>query len=365
MPTPTEVAARSIASKGVAAPDLIADVESFLGIAATDSITAAVPAVAEAGAVTVEVAGEATAALGLWPFVLILLITLCTLRVMENAIIYPFGLIPHFGSDVQGAIKSGFRWLDNFENAIINLILNTVGRLITAALTLFTFMLGITLPRVQAPQSTPVPNHTGYASEDEIQRLQAQINTLNKAVGTLEFTLDPVATPFNPPASAPGSTTNTTQVTQVIKVGVPQTVWDQIHHLEGQMTAVHTSIADLYGRTDRLTNTATSLEKQFAQLSSEIHAVRAVSASWQDIEQQLENLGTLTTQLADETAAELGKVTAVQTQMLPLTLLLEPGIKGLRNLRKLEDNICQCPKFANIPNELGTALAVLEFVENG
>jgi uncharacterized protein YoxC len=159
--------------------------------------------------------------------------------------------------------------------------------------------------------------------------------------------------------------TNTTEVTQVIKVGVPQTVWDQIHHLEAQAHSQQTSITDLYSRTDRLNNIATQLQSEFKSLTGEIHAVRAVSASWQDIEQQLENLGSLTTQFIDETAAELGHVTAVQTQMLPLTLLLEPGISGLRNLRKLEDNICQCPKFANIPNELGTALAVLEWVENG
>jgi hypothetical protein len=110
---------------------------------------------------------------------------------------------------------------------------------------------------------------------------------------------------------------------------------------------------------------ATQLQTQFHNLTGEIHAVRAVSTSWQDVELQVENLGSLTTQFIDEVSVELGHVVNVQKQMEPLSLLLEPGIPGLRNLRKLEDNICQCPKFANIPNELGTALAVLEFVENG
>lgn len=343
MPTPVEVAARSVAGKGISDASLIGDVESFLGLAGTDSITAAVPTIVEAGAVTVEVAGEATATIGLWPVVLILLLVLCTLRVLENVIIYPFGLIPFAGGRVQQAVRQTFRWLDGFENMIINYLVRTVEQLIQAVLTLFTFLLGITLPRVQpAPQTLPA-NHTGYATEAEIHFLQSEINVLKSAVGTIQYvTLD-----------------------KTVTVGVPQTVWDQIHHLEGQMHAVQTSIGDLYGRTDRLTNTVTSLEHQFQSLTGEIHAVRAVSAGWQDIEQQLATLGTLTTQLADETAAQMGTITAHQTQMLPLALLLEPGIKGLRNLRKLEDNICQCPKFANIPNELGTALAVLEFVENG
>ena len=343
MPTPAELAARTVAGEGVSSPGLIGDIEAFLGLGATDSITAAVPVVTEAGAVTAEAAGASVAGIGLWPVVLILLIVLCTLRVLENIIIYPFGLIPFAGGKVQNAVKVAFRWLDNFENMVIAYCLKAIGRLVSDVLTLFTFLLGIVLPRLLPAPQMPAANSTGYATEREIHFLQSEINTLKQAVGTIQYV-----------------TTDKT-----VTVGVPQTVWDQIHHLEGQMHAVQTSITDLYSRTDRLTNIATQIQTEFRSLTGEIHAVRAVSAGWQDIQQELENLGSLTTQFIDETSAELGKVVSVQTQMLPLTLLLEPGIKGLRNLRKLEDNICQCPKFANIPNELGTALAVLEFVENG
>lgn len=365
MPSPAEVAARGVASEPVSDPGIFDDIQGFLRLAGTDSITAAVPTVAEAGAVTVEVAGEATATLGLWPIVLILLLTLCTLRVMENAIIYPFGLVPWKGGDIQRIVRSGFRWLDNFENAVIGYIVHQIEALMKAALTLFTFMLGITLPRVLPAPQTPPSNHTGYATEAQVTYLQQEINNLKQAVGTMEIELQPNFTPTGAGTATGPLPPTTTTNTQIIKVGVPQTVWDQIHHLEAQMSQRITSIDDLYARVDRLTNISTSLQHEFATLTGEIHAVRAVSASWQDMQQQLEALGSLTIAFIDETAADLGKLTAVQTHMQPLGLLLEPGIRGLRNLRKLEDNICQCPKFGTIPNELGTALAVLEFVENG
>ena len=365
MPTPAELAARALAARGVSSPGLMGDIEAFLRTGGVAAVEAGLPIVEESAGVTIEAAGADVAGLALWPVVLILLLILCTLRVLENIIIYPFGLIPFAGGRVQNAIRTGFRWLDNFENMVIAQVLLAIDNLFKQGLQLFSFVLGIVAPDAMAPHATPVPNHTGYATEAEIQRINAEIRAANARINALDLMLQPNVVPS--PLPIPGVTTNPLGTPQptVIRVGVPQTVWDQIHYVEHKIVAHQTSITDLYSRTDRLTNIATQIQTEFRSLTGEIHAVRAVSAGWQDIQQELENLGSLTTQFIDETSAELGKVVSVQTQMLPLTLLLEPGIKGLRNLRKLEDNICQCPKFANIPNELGTALAVLEFVENG
>lgn len=100
-------------------------------------------------------------------------------------------------------------------------------------------------------------------------------------------------------------------------------------------------------------------------LGSELTSVRSVQVGWQDfVDQANKSFDELRT-VENHLAQRIDNNTRSIGELAPLSLLLEPGIRGLRNLRKLEDKPCQCPqpKFMS-PRQI-EALAMLEYIENG
>lgn len=101
------------------------------------------------------------------------------------------------------------------------------------------------------------------------------------------------------------------------------------------------------------------------QLTHQLGSLRAVQVGWVEFEQQanqsLEQLRSVESHLAERIDTNSRSI----AELSPLTLLLEPGIPGLRNLRKLEDKPCQCPQPRILKPPEIEALAMIEFIENG
>lgn len=360
-----EQAARSLASSAPASGGIIAEVESFLGLAG-ESAGVAAAAGADSGAVTAAaVAGEAAASTGLLPIIVGILLVLLLLRFIEGIFVWMAGKIPLIGGGAANVVRGSFRWLDNLENGVLGWLGAQIQHLLHAFVQLVGWCvteLGFFIPSTQpAPRAQPGQ----VATEQEVHNLQAQINQLRKELSSIEYTLTPSGPVTGPPLPAPGPTTNVTEVTRVVTVGVPQKVWDEIHALQDTQAKFQTDLNHIAAQVNQAVATSARTAQEQVQLSQSIHAIRAVATGWQEVENQLQNLGGLVTQFIDETATELSRQDAVQKQMAPLGLLLAPGLPGLKTLRQLEDTPCMCPKLPNIPRLHPELLAMYEFVTNG
>lgn len=180
--------------------------------------------------------------------------------------------------------------------------------------------------------------------------LRAQVNALGNVVTHLQQEIDSIEYQLDHPA-------NGTQT-------APQ-VWAEIHALQRSVRALNNAMISLRPEVNTLQDRQTALEHRMATLTSQLHGISAVAVTWQNIASEVDTLGNTVTNLANQTAQDLAHQERQITQLAPLGLLLQPGVKGLQTLRSLEDKPCQCPQFGNVPNWMGTALAVMEFVENG
>jgi uncharacterized protein YoxC len=181
-----------------------------------------------------------------------------------------------------------------------------------------------------------------YPVKHEVDHLWGWVNDINTWVNTLSHEVHGTQ-------SAPKEGT------------VP--LWDQIHAIQHDIAAtnaqvenIHKQIADLYGSVHQL-------DDLFRNLNSHVHGVRAVDVGWQDVEQQIGNLQDEILTLTSGHTVQIGHNSAMLSALAPLGLLLAPGAAGLENLRKLEDDICQCPRLPGVQNELGLAMAVLHHLK--
>lgn len=289
---------------------------------------------------------EAMVGIMILPFVMPLVIALMVLRFLENVLVHCFDLLPSwFGArdSIQGVLRSSFRWLDPLESDVIAFTLEQVQHILAGYRIIILLVLGIDITSLLGVTGQPAGKKPAYATVAQVNHLQAELDYVRHHLGTVQYV-----------------TTN-----KQVTVGVPANVWDQIHHLESQMSAVTAALNAIDARLDHVSSTNSSQQHQIDRLSQGLHDIRAVSVGWQDIAQELERLGTRLTTEYNNTQQQVRSVDRRYRPLLALGLLTQPGLAGIKNLRKLEDNMCQCPKLPGIGNEMGTALAVLEFIENG
>lgn len=296
-----------------------------------------------AGAAAAEEASTALAALlavpsvlGMVGLVLGLVEVTSTLQRALRRLPGPFHLM---GNIVAAALTSPIQIL---QKDIETYLVSHAGTYLRNHVTVATFVGSYGIPHNAAtPGPRPTPSHPAPTNpqpvtQGEIANLQRQINTLAQALGVTQHT---------------GS--------------VPRQVWDEIHTLQGNVATLQRVSEAQLTDIQSLQSGLASLGHQVESLIAEVHGIRTVSAGWQDIERELERQITTLTQLDNQLQSQIHHQARQLTQLAPLGLLLQPGIRGLRTLRQLEDTPCMCPKFGNIPNELGTALALMEFIENG
>lgn len=121
----------------------------------------------------------------------------------------------------------------------------------------------------------------------------------------------------------------------------------------------------LAGTVGQLVASQQHQDQEIATLRSIVGGVRAVTVGAQDVITILDHLRTTIEAIQAQQGAELAHHTAELAQLAPLLSLLYLGERGLDNLRKLEQNPCQCPRLPGFnPLELD-AFGVYEFLTNG
>lgn len=307
----------------------------------------AVPALPLAAPEAVETTGAIVAglveAMGGWIVLLCLLIALVIYRVMEGAMLNIAGNVPLAGGHLKSWLRTWFNFVDGIENWIIGKVVQLTMMLVQSLLAFIGLGIDIHYSNRSVVQPKPRANPTNVATIADINHLQDEINALAYALGQVH--------------------TGTT--TQVINNPVPQTIVNQLHAVESSVVQLRKDMTQAYRKIDQLVATDTSLNKQVQQLVASLHDIRHVAVGWQDVVTSLAGLAQQVTTLSNTVEPAIAQNTRTIAMLMPLTMLLAPGLPGLRNLRKLEDNMCQCPKVGNVGNELGTMLAMYEFVTNG
>lgn len=323
--------------------DILAEVEALTKTVSTAVVAAGGTAVGADAALGGEVAVDAVASILGAPIWLIVLIVLVVLLFIENTLYYMGSKIPVINHWLPGWIRNHFSWLNHLEERLITWLIAWVGTVFYQWGQLIKLILQVEGILPEGNNTTIIKKVVDPRIQREVQYLQSEIDTLQNEVLHIS-----------------GVTVN-----KRITVGVPQNVWDDIHRLEEQVFHLRHDFNALNSRVDRALHLAQSVANQQSDLSQSLRSVRSVAVGWQDLQGQVQDLTTRVTRINNDLTERVDHQGQTLTQLAPLTILSGGGAKGLRTLRQLEDTPCMCPKFANIPNELGTALAVLEFVENG
>lgn len=178
---------------------------------------------------------------------------------------------------------------------------------------------------------------------DAISGLESSVNYLLNQLGKIEYALGH--------EQASNST--------------PPQVWNELHSLQGDVARIVSAQNALALRLDAADRAIEVQNNQIAELAGSLHGLRQVSTGWQDVKMAVDNL-------ARNTQAQIATVTSNQArdhvhlqELLPLSLLLQPGIKGVEVLRQLEDTPCMCPKIPDISGIPGELLGIYEFITHG
>lgn len=140
-------------------------------------------------------------------------------------------------------------------------------------------------------------------------------------------------------------------------------VVDQVHELQRQVAHVMDLQVQTSGQLAVLNGTLAAIEADFSLLSAHVVGVRAVNVGFQDLVTEVQTLQTEVHSLQTHTIATVDTHTGQINTLFPLGILLDAGAVGLRNLRKLEDNPCQCPRLPGVQNEIALAMSVLHHLK--
>jgi hypothetical protein len=180
---------------------------------------------------------------------------------------------------------------------------------------------------------------TVLVKQSDITRLQKEINTLAYSLGIQQHS---------------GT--------------VPQQVWNQIQTNQRAIAALTTRVDAIDTRLGETAGNTASVQRQVSALASAISGIRTVNEGWQDIVDELRKHVTTLTQTYNHAEGQIHAQGHQIQQLAPLAVLLAAGPLGMKVLKQLQKTPCMCPKpktFGNVPNELGTALAVELVVAHG
>ena len=176
----------------------------------------------------------------------------------------------------------------------------------------------------------------------EVDHLWAWVNHISNAVVTLQHEL--AAFPV------------TTAIGRVTIADQLHTAQNDIGRLWGAVSGIHTTLDQEAARIN-------GLESNLDTLVRHVTGVRALNVGFQDIVSEISQLENAVKGLASDTLPRIDLNAQNIARLIPLAILADAGVEGIRNLRRLEDDICQCPRFPPGFNELGLAAALLHHVK--
>lgn len=196
------------------------------------------------------------------------------------------------------------------------------------------------------------PHHNHYPTTNDIKRLNEEINATDAKV-------DAVNQRLNNLDSYVHNQPNPTYVPN------QSTLPEQLHILQGQIHVLYQNQSTMYADLQKVVADLTSLYQDVQTLSKGLIGTRAIEAGFTDFETRVDDAIKQLHDFESRIGPQVGQNTRSINELEPLSLLLQPGMRGLQNLRKLEDDPCQCPKFKGIGNDTGTELAIELMVAHG
>lgn len=286
---------------------------------------------------------EFVVSVGGWAVIIIALLLVVFFRILE-AVLYKIadGIPLRMGSPLHSFVHLVFTPLDNLELWVAERMADAVELTIHNLWTMLkaVFIYGIGAPQ---PGTTTSSNHA-------IAQLQAEYNDLYRKYNYLEGQVHRLQTVA--PTTANVGT-------------IPATLTERVRRLEELVVPMAHDVNVLHADYNTLAHNESVLNAHVNRLLTNLNAVRATQVNVQDdlvnVDEKLKavehELG-LITPMVDASARQLHL-------MHPLEQLLYLGQVGINNLKRLEDNPCQCARYRDVPSDQSEELAVYEFLTNG
>jgi archaellum component FlaC len=140
---------------------------------------------------------------------------------------------------------------------------------------------------------------------------------------------------------------------------------DQIAAIQKALAVTNARVEQNQDDVAMLVHRVEQVEDDLGALANHLTGVRAINVNLPDIQNEVAKM------LAELKAFEMGiqprvaANTSTLGELAPLAVLALAGPRGIGNLRRLQDNPCQCPQLPNVGGILAEALAAYEFVTNG
>lgn len=319
----------------------LAEIETFLAASATGEVGVAAGATALAGVSAasggiVDLAGVAV--------IVLLLILALMLGWLEDGLaqLIPPST-PWIGSRWAALVHFMFSPVDQFRRAVARLLAQVMSVALVAFRDLVHWALFLAIPQPGTPLDTVI-NQWVEPVHHEVDTLWSWVQQIAGEVTNLRQQSSGVGT------GSPGGG------------GVPGGRLDQ---LEQRVATIETTLTHVSQQLAQVVAQNAVEDREIATLRSIVYGVRAASVGAQDVFTQLDRLRTTIESVQAQQGTLLSHHTAQLTQLEPLLTLLYLGRRGLDNLRKLENNPCQCPRLPGFnPLELD-AFGVYEFLTNG
>lgn len=146
-------------------------------------------------------------------------------------------------------------------------------------------------------------------------------------------------------------------VTPSAIMATPGNVLGQVAQLQRDVSNLGDYAKQIEGQVSTLSTEVGHLSAMVEHLLSVTGAVRAVNVGWQDMAHELTNVQAEVQRLVSVTYPAITDLEGKVRTLYPLGVLLAAGAVGLENLRKLEDNPCQCPQLGGIGGVWSTIMA--------
>lgn len=334
-------------------------------------------AVATAGVVTASgpllLASDTVAALvayfGGWIAVIIILVILLlviTLRMIEYALRRVTGAIPGWlgGDKVSSIIGDIFSPIDSLENYVVDRLVDALTALMTALMTMLRFAIIYIMGDTSliTPASEMIHVKTLEVEYADLYRkynyLAGQVAALSDLIDAQNYLPHPIPTPL--PPYTPGTTTTT-----IVNTPIPATLLERITRLETHQTQLVHNQNALHADYNTLAHNETVFNSKLTAIEAALGGVRATQYGVQSTMTEFHNLINGVQHELGQLAPEVDAAVRQLLLMQPLEQLLYLGARGINNLKKLEQDMCQCPRYQRVPSDDSEALAVLGFMAHG
>lgn len=214
---------------------------------------------------------------------------------------------------------------------------------------------------------------TGTVSDGvALKHQQSEITTLQHEVQRLNYEVKQLNNEFNPSLGTVVVGTPGTNVPAPLPASTPQISPAAFNTLQGRVAHIlivlPTIVHDINVINANQAEFAHDLNITIGELNSLYTALNGVRATQWGVQDYLKNLDDSVKKL-DYDYGQLAPKVENNVQQLhllhPLEQLLYLGQPGLNNLKRLEDDPCQCPSYSPFPSDQSEALAVLEYLTNG